>query len=55
MDAISTIRRIIESKDFSRYKGTHLEIILLKYGPGTKRAWHIVSDEVIVPFDSELR
>ena len=55
MEKIPNVGRIIESKDFARYKDTHPEAILLKYGPGMKRSWRIVLDEEIIPLDQELR
>ena len=55
MEKIPNVGRIIESKDFARYKETHPDAILLKYGPGMKRSWRIVLDEEIIPLDQELR
>jgi len=55
MDAIPNVGRIIESKNFANYKEAHPEAILLKYGPGMKRAWRTMLDEAIIPLDQELR
>lgn len=55
MDPIPNIGRIIDSKQFDKYKAIHPDAKPLKYGPGMKRAWRKELDEVIVPLDDELR
>lgn len=54
-DPIPNIGRIINSKQFDKYKATHPDAKPLKYGPEMKRQWRKILDEVIVPLNDELR
>lgn len=54
-DPIPNIGGIINSKQFDKYKAVHPDAKPLKYGPEMKRQWRKTLDEVIVPFDDELR
>ncbi|MBU8786637.1 HsdR family type I site-specific deoxyribonuclease [Bacillus glycinifermentans] len=54
-DPIPNIGRIINSKQFEKYKAVHPDAKPLKYGPEMKRQWRKTLDEVIVPLDDELR
>ncbi|KKB74134.1 MULTISPECIES: type I restriction endonuclease subunit R [Bacillus] len=54
-DSIPNIGRIINSKQFEKYKAVHPDAKPLKYGPEMKRQWIKTLDEVIVPLDDELR
>ncbi|MEC2873304.1 type I restriction endonuclease subunit R, partial [Bacillus cereus] len=54
-DPIPNISRIINSKQFDKYKAVHPNAKPLKYGPEMKRQWRKTLDEVIVPLDNELR
>lgn len=54
-DSIPNIGRIINSKQFDKYKAVHPDAKPLKYGPEMKRQWKKTLDEVIVPLDDELR
>lgn len=54
-DPIPNISRIINSKQFDKYKAVHPDAKPLKYGPEMKRQWRKTLDEVIVPLDNELR
>lgn len=55
MDPIPNIRRIIDSKQFDKYKAIHPDAKPLKYAPEMKRQWKNTLDEFIVPLDDELR
>jgi type I restriction enzyme R subunit len=52
---IPNIGRIIDSKQFDKYKAVHPDAKKFKYGPEMKRQWEKILDEVIVPLDDELR
>ncbi|MCU4948667.1 HsdR family type I site-specific deoxyribonuclease [Bacillus cereus] len=54
-DPIPNISRIINSKQFDKYKVVHPDAKPLKYGPEMKRQWRKVLDEVIIPLNDELR
>lgn len=54
-DPIPNISRIINSKQFEKYKAVHPDAKPLKYSPEMKRQWRKTLDEVIVPLDDELR
>ncbi|MFT0803708.1 HsdR family type I site-specific deoxyribonuclease [Bacillus swezeyi] len=54
-DPIPNISRIINSKQFDKYKAVHPDAKPLKYSPEMKRQWRKILDEVIVPLDDELR
>ncbi|WP_205802199.1 type I restriction endonuclease subunit R [Bacillus paralicheniformis] len=54
-DPIPNISRIINSKQFDKYKAVYPDAKPLKYGPEMKRQWRKTLDEVIVPLDDELR
>lgn len=54
MDLIPNVERSIKSKNFENYDETHPTAILLKYGSGLKRVWHIVIDKSIIPLNQEL-
>lgn len=54
-DPIPNIGVIIKNKDFTRYKELNPDAHPLKYGPQMKREWRNLLDEVIIPFDQELR
>jgi type I restriction enzyme, R subunit len=54
-DPIPNIGRIINSKQFDKYKAAHPDTKPLKYGPEMKRQWRKMLDEVIVPLNDELR
>ncbi|AEW57571.1 Type I restriction-modification system, restriction subunit R [Bacillus cereus F837/76] len=54
-DPIPNISRIINSKQFDKYKAVHPDAKPLKYGPEMKRQWKKTLDEVIVPLADELR
>ncbi|MUV38169.1 Type I site-specific deoxyribonuclease [Lentibacillus sp. JNUCC-1] len=55
MDPIPNIGEIIDSRDFDKYKAVNPDAKPFKYGPGMKREWRNVLDEVVVPLDDELR
>ncbi|KXI79842.1 deoxyribonuclease [Bacillus cereus] len=54
-DPIPNISRIINSKQFDKYKVVHPDAKPLKYGPEMKRQWRKALDEVIVPLNDELK
>lgn len=54
-DPIPNISRIINSKQFDKYKVVHPDAKPLKYGPEMKRQWRKALDEVIIPLNDELR
>ncbi|MBY7130268.1 type I restriction endonuclease subunit R [Bacillus sp. 8YEL33] len=54
-DPIPNISRIINSKQFDKYKVVHPDAKPLKYGPEMKRHWRKALDEVIVPLNDELK
>lgn len=54
-EPIPNMGGIINSKQFDMYKAVHPGAKSLKYGPEMKRQWRKTLDEVIVPFDDELR
>lgn len=54
-EPIPNISRIINSKQFDKYKVVHPDAKPLKYGPEMKRQWRKALDEVIVPLNDELK
>lgn len=54
-DPIPNIGRIISSNNFEKYKEANPGAMKLKYGPGLKRQWRILLDEVIIPLRQELK
>ncbi len=54
-EPIPNIGRIIDSKQFDKYKAVHPDAKSLKYGPEMKRQWKKTLDEVIIPLNDELR
>lgn len=54
-DPIPHIGRIISSNNFEKYKEANPGAIKLKYGPGLKRQWRMLLDEVVIPLGQELK
>ena len=54
-DPIPHIGRIISSNNFEKYKEANPGAIKLKYGPGLKRQWRMLLDEVVIPLRQELK
>ena len=54
-DPIPHIGRIISSNNFEKYKEANPGAMKLKYGPGLKRQWRMLLDEVVIPLGQELK
>lgn len=54
-DPIPNTNKIIESKQFDKYKLIHPEAKPFKFVQSMKREWRKTLDEIVVPLDDELR